>query len=123
VNVKTARRYIGAAVAAGLIRDGGEGQLSEELLGAVRLARPDGHGDSCLVYRREAGKPNEIWQADHTQLDLWVIAPSGQPARSPSWSRPARGRKHSAGHDYRRLPAAGSGVLPGLAWRPGRPGG
>jgi hypothetical protein len=50
VNVKTARRYIGVAVAAGLIRDGGEGQLSEELLGAVlgavRPARPDGHGDS-----------------------------------------------------------------------------
>jgi putative transposase len=34
-----------------------------------------------LVYRREAGKPNEIWQADHTQLDLWVITPSGQPGR------------------------------------------
>jgi hypothetical protein len=50
VNVKTARRYIAAAVAAGLVRDGGEGQLSEELLGmvlgAVRPARPDGHGDS-----------------------------------------------------------------------------
>jgi hypothetical protein len=50
VNVKTARRYIEAAVAAGLVRDGGEGQLSGELLGvvlgAVRPARPDGHGDS-----------------------------------------------------------------------------
>ena len=34
-----------------------------------------------LVYRREASQPNEIWQADHTQLDLWVIAPSGRPAR------------------------------------------
>jgi putative transposase len=34
-----------------------------------------------LVYRREAGKPNEIWQADHTQLDLWVVTPSGRPAR------------------------------------------
>lgn len=34
-----------------------------------------------LVYRREAAKPNEIWQADHTQLDLWVVAPSGRPAR------------------------------------------
>ena len=34
-----------------------------------------------LVYRREASKPNEIWQADHTQLDLWVITPSGHPAR------------------------------------------
>jgi putative transposase len=34
-----------------------------------------------LVYRREAGKPNEIWQADHTLLDLWVVTPSGKPAR------------------------------------------
>ena len=25
-----------------------------------------------LLYRREAEKPNEIWQADHTLLDLWV---------------------------------------------------
>jgi hypothetical protein len=55
VNVKTARRYIEAAVAAGLVRDGGEGQLSEELLGAVRPARPDGHGDSweLLVPQQE----------------------------------------------------------------------
>lgn len=34
-----------------------------------------------LVYRREAKRPNEIWQADHTQLDLWVLTPSGKPAR------------------------------------------
>ena len=34
-----------------------------------------------LVYRREASKPNEIWQADHTQLDLWVITPAGHSAR------------------------------------------
>jgi putative transposase len=26
-----------------------------------------------LVYRRQASRPNEIWQADHTQLDLWGI--------------------------------------------------
>jgi putative transposase len=34
-----------------------------------------------LIHRREAAVPNEIWQADHTELDLWVIAPSGKPAR------------------------------------------
>lgn len=34
-----------------------------------------------LIYRREASRPNEIWQADHTQLDIWVITPSGKPAR------------------------------------------
>ena len=30
-----------------------------------------------LVHRREAAKPNQIWQADHTLLDLWVLTPSG----------------------------------------------
>ena len=34
-----------------------------------------------LVHRREAAKPNQIWQADHTLLDLWVLTPSGRPAR------------------------------------------
>src|ERR1022692_967937 len=47
-DVKTARRYAEAAVAAGLARDGGAGQLSDELAGqvaqAVRPARPGGHG-------------------------------------------------------------------------------
>jgi putative transposase len=31
-----------------------------------------------LVHRREAERPNHIWQADHTQLDLWA---SGSTAR------------------------------------------
>ncbi|MBT8225397.1 MAG: DDE-type integrase/transposase/recombinase, partial [Dactylosporangium sp.] len=34
-----------------------------------------------LIYRREAADPNAIWQADHTELDLWVVTPSGKPAR------------------------------------------
>jgi len=35
VDRKTARRYVEAAVGAGLVRDGGDGQLSDELLGVV----------------------------------------------------------------------------------------
>jgi hypothetical protein len=35
VDRKTARRYVEAAVAAGLARDGGPGQLSDELVGQV----------------------------------------------------------------------------------------
>ncbi len=50
VDVKTAARYIRAAQAAGLVRDGDESQLTDELLGvvvaAVRPARPAGHGAS-----------------------------------------------------------------------------
>jgi putative transposase len=34
-----------------------------------------------LLYRREAEGPNQIWQADHTQLDLWAKRDDGQPER------------------------------------------
>ena len=48
VDRKTARRYVEAAVGAGLARDGGAGQLTDELVGlvaeAVRPVRPGGHG-------------------------------------------------------------------------------
>lgn len=50
VDVKTAQRYIRAAQEAGLARDGGESQLTDDLLGqvvaSVRPARPAGHGAS-----------------------------------------------------------------------------
>jgi len=48
VDRRTARRYVDAAVGAGLTRDGGLAQLTDELVGlvaeAVRPARPGGHG-------------------------------------------------------------------------------
>ena len=34
-----------------------------------------------LVHRREAERPNQIWQADHTQLDLWAKRADGEQAR------------------------------------------
>src|SRR2546425_5643058 len=34
-----------------------------------------------LLHRREADRPNAIWQADHTQLDLWLLDDKGHPAR------------------------------------------
>jgi putative transposase len=34
-----------------------------------------------LLYRREASSANEIWQADHTPLDLWVRGENGTPVR------------------------------------------
>jgi hypothetical protein len=50
VDRKTARRYVAAAVQAGLARDGGTGQLTDELVGqvaqAVRPVRPGGHGQA-----------------------------------------------------------------------------
>jgi transposase len=48
VDRKTARRYVEAAAGAGLARDGGAGQLTDELVGqvaqVVRPVRPGGHG-------------------------------------------------------------------------------
>lgn len=35
-----------------------------------------------LLYRREAKRPNEMWQADHCLLDIWVLDPTGK-ARRP----------------------------------------
>jgi transposase len=50
VDRKTARRYVQAAVEAGLARDGGPDQLSDELIGqvaqVVRPVRPGGHGQA-----------------------------------------------------------------------------
>lgn len=34
-----------------------------------------------LLYRREAERPNEVWQADHTPLDVWIKDEKGEPRR------------------------------------------
>jgi len=34
-----------------------------------------------LVYRRQSERPNALWQADHTELDLLVVDANGAPAR------------------------------------------
>lgn len=34
-----------------------------------------------LLHRREADRPNQIWQADHTELDILVLGSDGAPVR------------------------------------------
>lgn len=34
-----------------------------------------------LIYRHQASRPNEIWQADHCLLDIWLLDDKKQPAR------------------------------------------
>jgi len=34
-----------------------------------------------VLYRRNAQRPNEIWQADHSLLDIWLHDDRGKPAR------------------------------------------
>jgi transposase len=65
VDRKTARRYVEAAQPAGLARDGGEGQLTDGLIGqvieAVRPARQGGHGSAWRAL-----------EAEHEQIRQWV---------------------------------------------------
>ena len=87
IDRKTARRYITAAVELGVDRDGGEEQLTDELIGQVvervRPHRLDGHG--------------EAWRAllaEEDRIKAWVErGPHGRqdrhPARPPRCRRPA----------------------------------
>jgi hypothetical protein len=65
VDRKTVRRYVAAATACGLVRNGGEDQLSDELIGqvceVVRPHRRDGHGAAWATLR-----------ANHEQLTIWL---------------------------------------------------
>ncbi len=65
VERKTVRRYVEAAAGSGLVREAGEGQLTDELIGAVceqvRPHRPDGHGAAW-----------EVIKAHHDQLKAWL---------------------------------------------------
>jgi transposase len=65
VDRKTARRYVQAAEEAGLARDGGVAQLSDELLGQVaervRPVRRGGHGGAWAAL-----------EACHAQIGQWV---------------------------------------------------
>jgi transposase len=65
VDRKTARRYVEAAEAAGVVRDGGVGQLSDAVIGlvvtAVRPVRPAGHGSAWALLA-----------AEREQITTWV---------------------------------------------------
>ncbi len=65
VDRKTSKRYVTAAVAAGLSRAGGEEQLTDELIGqvvsVVRPVRPDGHGRGWAEL-----------EARHEEIAAWV---------------------------------------------------
>ncbi len=65
VDRKTVRRYVNAAEALGLVRDGGEGQLCDVFMGsvveAVRPHRSDGHGEGW-----------RLLVAEHDRIEAWL---------------------------------------------------
>ena len=64
---KTVRRYVRAAEGLGVQRDGGQGQLTDELIGSVvevvRPHRRDGHGQAW-----------QLLAANHDQIKAWLDA-------------------------------------------------
>ena len=66
VDRKTVRRYVEAAMAAGLDRDAGEEAIGDGLIAAVceavRPHRPAGHGEAWSVL-----------EAHHDQLKEWLV--------------------------------------------------
>ncbi|CAA9229159.1 MAG: Putative transposase [uncultured Acidimicrobiales bacterium] len=66
VDRKTVRRYVTAGVEAGLVREDGEGQLNDVVIGAVcervRPHRPAGHGPAWAAL-----------VANHDQLKTWLV--------------------------------------------------
>lgn len=52
--------------------------------GLVSLAQHSDAGyrdEFDLVLRRESAHPNDLWQADHTELDLMILDEAGRPVR------------------------------------------
>ena len=74
---KTARRYVEAAVAAGLARNGGAGQLTDELIGqvaeVVRPVRPGGHGQAWELLEARRGEVEALVKKDLTVVKIGVL--------------------------------------------------
>jgi hypothetical protein len=77
VDRKTARRYVDAAVAAGLDREGGGGQVTDELVGvvaqAVRPARPGGHGLAWELLEARQAEISEHVRAGRSVVKIGVL--------------------------------------------------
>jgi transposase len=74
VDRKTAQRYVQAAEAVGVVRDGGWAQVTDDVVGAVveavRPTRPAGHGGA--------------WPGMECQIDFGKIGPAARPGRGPA---------------------------------------
>jgi hypothetical protein len=93
VDRKTSKRYVVAAVAAGLSRWGGEEQLTDELIGqAVSVVRPDGHGQGWaeLEARREQIAKWAAAGVPVVKIGI-LLGPAGR-GRGGADAAPVRGR-------------------------------
>src|SRR6185312_9483874 len=77
VDRKTARRYVQAAQAAGVVQDGGVGQLCDAVLGevvaAVRPARPAGHGSAWQLLLDQQAQITKWVEQDVTVVKIGTL--------------------------------------------------
>ena len=77
VDRKTARRYIAAGLEVGLVRNGDETQLSDELIGqvceAVRPCRPDGHGEAWRSLLAQEERVKKLLAQDLTMAKAYEL--------------------------------------------------
>lgn len=55
--------------------------ISPDLLALAHGSRDAYRDDYELVLRRQSARPNDMWQTDHTELDIMVCNESGRPVR------------------------------------------
>ena len=117
VDRKTVRRYVTAAERLGLVRDGGDDQLSDVFVGmvveAVRPHRSDGHGEAW-----------RLLAAHHDEIAGWVDGRSdgGEDPRAAGAPRRGGAVAHGAAlraGGVRPQPGSGSDGA-GRGWRAGR---
>ena len=113
VDRKTARRYVQAAEAAGVAREGGVCQLSEEVIGlvvaAVRPARPAGHGSAWALLVAEREQITVC--AGGTWRRSWSSCPSWAPWAP--WSTSSRGDRGPTGSRSSVTGSASRCLVPG----------
>ena len=109
---KTVRRYVDAAVGFGLVRGGGEGQLSDVFIGmvveAVRPHRTDGHGEAW-----------RLLQVNHEVIAVWVELPrfDGHLMMASSGAKGVRCEYERPAEVHSGVQGGGRGHGRGLWWQ------
>ena len=102
VDRKTARRYVQAAEAAGVVRDGGWGQVTDLLVGevvsAVRPVRPEGHGSAWALLLAEREQITGWVGRDLTVVKIGILFHArelGSPYGRLTGTPPGEARGHT----------------------------
>jgi putative transposase len=93
-------------------------QALDPALVTLALEGPVSYRDKHeLVFRRRAEHPNQTWQSDHTELDIFIVGTDGKPDRP--WLTTVMDDYSRAICGYMVFTGAPSAINTALALRPG----